>query len=165
MDKQAYLKLLKAMRDQIDEMIADIEENDGVPKPPSDDELLMARTMWGEARGDGENGLRAVAHVIQNRVESSIFPRTVKGVVYQPWQFSVWNDNDPNNSKARDLEPGDDDVFDQALAIARKVLAGELTDITLGADHYHAKYVKPSWANPNRKTVEIGGHIFYRLYS
>ena len=31
------------------------------------------------------------------------------------------------------------------------------------ADHYHADYVKPYWADESKKTIAIGKHIFYRL--
>ena len=32
-----------------------------------DDLQIMARTLWGEARGDGQEGIEAVARVIINR--------------------------------------------------------------------------------------------------
>ena len=38
----------------------------------------------------------------------------------------------------------------------------ELLDITDGATHYHADYVRPSWAKTKTKTIEIEDHIFYR---
>ena len=37
-----------------------------------------------------------------------------------------------------------------------------MIDITDGATHYHADYVKPAWAKTKTKTIEIGDHIFYR---
>ena len=30
---------------------------------------LLARTIWGEARGEGQTGMQAVANVIMNRVK------------------------------------------------------------------------------------------------
>jgi spore germination cell wall hydrolase CwlJ-like protein len=38
----------------------------------------------------------------------------------------------------------------------------KFVDITDGATHYHADYVKPSWAKTKVRTTEIGDHIFYR---
>jgi spore germination cell wall hydrolase CwlJ-like protein len=38
----------------------------------------------------------------------------------------------------------------------------ELIDITDGATHYHADYVRPAWADTKTKTIEIEDHIFYR---
>ena len=48
--------------------------------------------------------------------------------------------------------------------LADVLLSNELPflDITDGATHYHADYVKPSWAKTKTKTVEIQDHIFYR---
>jgi len=36
-------------------------------------------------------------------------------------------------------------------------------EVTGGANHYHATYVKPYWADESKKTVQIGNHIFYKL--
>ena len=38
----------------------------------------------------------------------------------------------------------------------------KLLDITEGATHYHADYVRPAWARTKTKTIEIEDHIFYR---
>ena len=34
---------------------------------------LMARTMWGEARSEGVEGMRAVGHVIKNRRDQQTY--------------------------------------------------------------------------------------------
>ena len=34
-------------------------------------------------------------------------------------------------------------------------------DITDGATHYHAYYVKPSWAKSKKRIAKIEDHIFY----
>jgi len=36
------------------------------------------------------------------------------------------------------------------------------TNYTMGADHYHADYVRPYWADSLTRTVKIGLHIFYK---
>jgi len=57
----------------------------------------MARTLWGEARGESEEGQVAVGHVIKNRVEKKTwYGKTIKDVCLKKWQFSCWNENDPN---------------------------------------------------------------------
>ena len=35
-------------------------------------------------------------------------------------------------------------------------------DVTEGATHYHATYVRPSWAKTKKRTTRIEKHIFYR---
>lgn len=53
---------------------------------------ILARTLECEAGGEGENGMKAVACVIMNRVnitygEYGRLPSTIRAVVYQPGQF------------------------------------------------------------------------------
>ena len=119
----------------------------------------MARTIYGEARGEGVRGMQAVANVIMNRVRAGgWYGASVKDVVLKPYQFSCWNENDPNrkiilNATAEQLAT--------ARSIADKAIAGELPDITGGATNYHAKSVNPYWAASMTKTATIGNHIFY----
>ncbi|MBR5145040.1 MAG: peptidoglycan-binding protein, partial [Clostridia bacterium] len=54
----------------------------------SGDLYLMARAVYGEARGEPYQGKVAVAAVILNRVHNKDFPNTVSGVIYQPWAFT-----------------------------------------------------------------------------
>src|SRR5690606_12591978 len=51
---------------------------------------LLAATIWGEARSEGEDGMRAVAHVMLNRVGQR-FGENLETVIMTPYQFSVWN--------------------------------------------------------------------------
>jgi len=120
----------------------------------------MARTIWGEARGEGARGMQAVANVIMNRVnKGGWYGATIKDVVLKKWQFSVWNEGDPNRDKILNATQAQ---LAQALDISKKVIKGELQDITGGATNYHATTVKPSWAAKMTKTVQIGNHVFYK---
>lgn len=157
-DREAYIKLNKGLYGLLHE-IRDLELY-----PARSEVDVMARTIWGEAQGEGFLGMRAAAHVINNRKNSEDWPDTIELVCKQPYQFSVWNDNDPNLSKIEDVEDGDV-LFDMAQAISERVLSGYDTDITGGADHYHAVYVDPDWADDDKITARIGLHIFYKLNS
>ncbi|MCK8823881.1 cell wall hydrolase [Fuchsiella alkaliacetigena] len=55
----------------------------------SQDLDLLARLIYGEARGESYEGQVAVGAVILNRVESPDFPNTVRGVVYQSLAFEA----------------------------------------------------------------------------
>lgn len=56
----------------------------------------MARTAWGEARGEGSRGMQAVINVIMNRVRAgSWYGATPKEVCTKKSQFSVWNKKRP----------------------------------------------------------------------
>ncbi len=48
---------------------------------------LLARLISAEARGEPYAGQVAVGAVVLNRVRSGIFPNTIAGVIYDPWQF------------------------------------------------------------------------------
>lgn len=132
---------------------------------PADDDIdVLARTLWGEARGEQQpNGMEAVASVILNRVRARRFPNNIRDVIFQRSQFSAWNQSDPN--RPRMLRVNDrDPQFRQALEIAQRATAGKLVDRTGGADHYHANWIAtPSWARGRTPTARIGRHVFYRL--
>jgi len=123
----------------------------------------LTLNMYWEARGEGEEGLRAVAHVTLNRVKSPLFPDSICDVVAQggqnaqggACQFSWWCDG-------LDDWPYDMRMWRASHTIARRVMLGRDTDPTGGALWYHADYVSPYWASSYTQTVQIGPHIFYR---
>lgn len=125
-------------------------------------DVWLAKTMWGEARGEGARGMQAVGNVVMNRVNAgSWYGASIKDVVLKPYQFSAWNANDPNRSVIENMT-AQQLALNGSLAIARQVIAGTLPDITGGATHYHAKNVNPAWARSMERTATIGNHIFYR---
>jgi N-acetylmuramoyl-L-alanine amidase len=136
------------------------------------DVLMLARTLWGEARGEPAEGQTAVAWVICNRAARGRFAGrlfkqegAVAYVCLVPRQFSCWNEGDPNRIKL--LVLGEDQFLDQ-VAIASNVLDGLVADPTDGADHYHTieppagtEVWPPDWAETMRETARFGGHVFY----
>lgn len=129
----------------------------------------LAKTIWGEARGESREGQEAVASSIMNRVGAGKwFSGSVTTVVTRPWQYSAWNENDPNSAKmdAVGEQRNPPPSFLQAIEIAALAMRGVLPDRTHGATHYHSKYMKefPAWAKDPAaiKTAVIGTHIFYK---
>ena len=93
-------------------------------------DIYMAKTIWGEARGEGARGMQAVANVIMNRVNrGGWYGASIKDVVLKPYQFSCWNATDPNRAKIDALTEADL-AASGALNIARQVISGQLPDIT-----------------------------------
>ncbi|MEC7028233.1 MAG: cell wall hydrolase [Pseudomonadota bacterium] len=124
---------------------------------------ILARTLWGEARGEGTIGMQAVANVIINRAANpSWWGSNIMQVCRRPYQFSCWNDGDPNRSQLKSVMEKDL-YFATALRIARRAAYGALGDITNGADHYHATGITPGWAKGQTPVAVIGNHIFYKL--
>ena len=144
--------------------------NDAVP-PAADSVDVLARTLWGEARGEGEEGMIAVASVVLNRVRESLehggrylWGRDVVSVCRARAQFSCWNPGDPNRAKLLAV-----DLSDPAFRLARKVaedaVAGRLADPTYDATSYKVASLPwpHSWGHFRTPLVTIGKHAFYNL--
>ncbi|MET4731497.1 N-acetylmuramoyl-L-alanine amidase [Thalassospira sp. MBR-102] len=128
---------------------------------------VLARTLYGEARGEGLPGIEAVACVILNRVAFAKargrywWGSTVAQVCLKPGQFSCWNAGDPNRVKLLKLSARDP-AYRLCKRVATRALAGEIADMTQGATHYHTHAVDPYWARGQVPVAEIGGHLFFK---
>lgn len=119
----------------------------------------LAMALYYEARGEGAEGMKAVAEVIVNRVQHPDFPGTVCEVVKEDrgpksydCQFSFYCDGKPE-------KPGDILAWSTAKDIANATLDGEV--MGHGATYFHATNVNPSWAKVFTPVGKIGNHIFY----
>jgi N-acetylmuramoyl-L-alanine amidase len=124
----------------------------------------MARTIWGEARGEGITGMCAVASVIITRawVRPGWWGHDVTGVCRAPYQFSCWSPG-PDHTAMVEVT-GADPAFAIARTIAWLALSGLLRDNTGGADSYYALSIPlPVWAIGRPPTATIGHQRFYRL--
>lgn len=121
----------------------------------------LTEAIYYEAAREPENGQRAVAQVVLNRVRHPAFPNSVCGVVYQGaerptgCQFSFTCDGALYRQPMRDY-------WDRASAIARAALQGYVFAPVGMATHYHANYVVPYWSPTLDKAAAIATHIFYR---
>ena len=123
--------------------------------------LIAAMTIWGEARGESKAGRRAVARVILNRWKAKSWYGSRLGVVCQkPWQFSCWNENDPNLEKLRKLELNRNKILRMCLIDLLEAM-NEDQDPTNGATHYHNANISAPWAQGKVACAIIGHHLFY----
>jgi N-acetylmuramoyl-L-alanine amidase len=124
---------------------------------------VLARTIWGEARGEPQEGRVAVARVILNRFNSKKWfgAKTIAATCQKPWQFSCWNVNDPNRAKMLALSD-EDPLFQACQEAARSAEAGEGPDWLKDCTHYHTASVSPNWAKGQKPVGRIGAHLFYR---
>lgn len=128
---------------------------------------VVARTLWGEARSQGETGMQAVCNVIQNRARNpGWWGKDLRSVCLASEQFSCWNANDPQASRMRG--PINDAAFALATTIAKKAVAETLVDLTRGADHYFAETIPtPAWAYGRSPTFVYGApgdrQFFYKI--
>jgi N-acetylmuramoyl-L-alanine amidase len=137
-----------------------------------DDIDILARTLYGEARGEyfrpdgGISSLIAIGNVIINRLRNpKRYGIGIQGVCQKAYQFSCWNRQDPNRVIIEAVSLGDDKVFDLCHSVATKLGEGEWPDLTQGSNHYHAASMRtyPAWAEGVKPQTRIGQHIFYRL--
>ena len=155
------------------------------PEDKSASVKCLAMNMYHEARGQGSAGLLGVSSVVMNRVKDKRFPNTICEVVHQGPTRESWKTRqtpDPNDAKfypirhrcqfswwcdGKSDEPKDKKTYQRLLTIAQSIVYNEINfiDITDGATHYHADYVKPAWAKVKTRTTRIGNHIFYRWES
>jgi len=120
----------------------------------------LASAVYYEAGNQDEDGERAVAQVVLNRVRHPAFPATVCGVVYEGstrvtgCQFTFTCDGSLNRQP-------DADGWRRAMRIAEAALTGAVYSPVGWATHYHANYVVPYWASTLAKNAVVGAHIFY----
>ncbi|OEJ64646.1 cell wall hydrolase [Magnetovibrio blakemorei] len=126
-------------------------------------QLVLARTAYGEARGEGYAGMQAVANVVMRRATlGGWWGDSVISVCMKKAQFTAWNQNDPNAALIRTKEPNKGDaLFDLAYEIAGLAIAGDLPDVTGGATHYYnPRIVTPTWISAFNETAVVGQHRF-----
>ncbi|MBO8171938.1 MAG: spore cortex-lytic enzyme [Bacillaceae bacterium] len=113
-----------------------------------DEVYLVARAVYGEARGEPYTGQVAVAAVIMNRIQSPEFPNTAAGVIFQKRAFTAVDDGQfwytPN-----------------ALAIRAVKDAVRGWDPTGGALYYfNPATATSSWIWTRPQITRIGNHVF-----
>jgi len=109
---------------------------------------MLARVIYAEARGEEYKGQVAVGAVVMNRLQSSKFPNTVKGVIMEPNAFSAVKDGQywliPNQT---------------AFKAAKAAVKG--TDPTGNALFYYNPVISQSaWFKTRTATKKIGNHLF-----
>jgi len=135
-----------------------------VAKLDAEERTCLAQAIYYEARSEPRIGQLAVADVVLNRVNSSVYPNSICEVVFQGserttgCQFSFTCDG---SMQARLSQR----KWKSAEQLAGAVLAGVHVPISRNATHYHANYVDPYWADKLTPTATIGTHKFYKFNS
>lgn len=114
----------------------------------SSDIWLLAKVIEAEARGESYVGQVAVGAVVLNRVESSSFPDTISGVVYQAGAFSAVTDSNWSVSPSATSKKA-----------ARDAING--WDPSYGCLYYYnpAK-TSNKWIRTRPVVTTIGSHVF-----
>ncbi|HZG45959.1 MAG TPA: cell wall hydrolase [Allosphingosinicella sp.] len=121
----------------------------------------LTEAIYYEARSEADEGQRAVAQVVLNRVRHPFYPNSVCGVVYQGshrrtgCQFTFTCDG----SIRPYVEPG---AWARASQIAAEALNGSVYRPVGLSLNYHTTAIRPYWAPSLIRQAVIGAHIFYR---
>ncbi len=121
----------------------------------------LTSAIYYEAAQEPDDGQRAVAQVVLNRVRHPAFPNSICGVVYEGstrvtgCQFTFTCDGSMRSAPLPSL-------WNRARKVAQAALAGYVFAPVGHATHYHADYVVPYWASSLTKNLVAGAHIFYR---
>lgn len=109
---------------------------------------LLARLVEAEAKGEPYAGKVAVATVVLNRVDSPLFPNTVREVIYQAEQFTPVTNGQINQPAGSESIR----AVNEALAF-RGQGNGSLY-------FYNPKKTTNQWLRSKQVTVVIGKHVF-----
>lgn len=110
----------------------------------TEEEIDMITVIcYREARGEGIEGMRLVADVILNRVDSEFFPNSVKDVISEPHQFSTYRNGDMTE---KDLTI---DCYGAVLAEIQERTDSEILYFTAGG---YSPYGEPAY--------KVGNHYF-----
>lgn len=120
----------------------------GTENASTGDVYLLARIIYGEARGEPYKGQVAIGAVVLNRVRSASFPNTIAGVIYQRGAFDAVSDGQIN------LAPDAN-----AVRAARDALNG--WDPTNGClFYYNPRTATSKWMLSRPVLLVIGNHAF-----
>lgn len=120
----------------------------------------LTAAIYYEAASEPDNGQRAVAQVVLNRVAHPAYPNTVCGVVYQGserttgCQFSFTCDGALGRKPSAFF-------WERARRTAAAALAGYVEPSVGLATHYHTIQIHPYWAPSLNFITTIGAHRFY----
>ena len=138
----------------------------------------MLWNLMHEARGEGTEGMLAVANVVANRVLSDKYPSTVCGVVLQKNQFSWTRDK----VKVQQMFSGGYDGFKRAvqrqgtedyLAYQRASSIASMSVLELsrrvpmggnkGTMYYAHRKVDNEWTRKMKVQYTVKNHVFYSI--
>lgn len=120
---------------------------------------IVSDTLYMEARGEGERGLRAVATVIYNRAKGSA--ARMEKVCLKPYQFSCWNGKAPKTFRIVPKSAFDRRAYALCLSIEKELLSGNFKPLGDWTHYYNPKLCSPSWAK-GVPYVKIGNHNFLK---
>jgi spore germination cell wall hydrolase CwlJ-like protein len=114
----------------------------------------MAKVVLHEAGNQSREGKIAVAQTLVNRLKAGGFGDSICAVVNQKGQYFHIASFHPRK---------DSDGWQEAVEIARQVLAGQTDPVAPGAMYFRASYAPANaFFRTRERVATVGAHIFYR---
>jgi len=128
---------------------------------------IMARTIWGEARGESHEHRFWIGCVIYNRFldKDKRYGETISNVCQKPYQFSTWNEETATLLRTiTNLSMERSGIFRDCMIAALEAL-NRTSDPTNGATHYfnhqaHNQFM-PQWAMGHHPVAVYDPHWFF----
>jgi hypothetical protein len=118
------------------------------------DRDALIRTVYGEARGETDEGKEAVISVVLNRYDSTQYDGDVYDLVHNPAQFSAWNTNDPNRQVMIDLAR-DSQAYQDIGELVDRLDSGAVPRPTNAINYYSPRAMDPPYSEPGWGPEEI----------
>ena len=109
----------------------------------------LTRVVYGEARGESDEGRRGVAWTVKNRSTKS--GKSIQEEATKKSQFCCYS-GEMKETKARD----------ECKKVAEDTINGSNTDPTGGATFFYSGSKVPSWAKGKEPCKTIGKHKFFK---
>lgn len=137
-----------------------LKDNQEVQKEKS----CIISALWHEGRGEGADGIQAIASVLQNRKDSSLYPSTYCKVINQPSQFSYIAEGKPIGKVLEaSIGASEKQTYTSIQLTADRLFNGTFKpSLDASVMWYHAAYAKPAWSRTKTKVKQIRKHIFYK---
>lgn len=126
--------------------------------------MCLVNTLYAEARGEPEEGIRAVMSVIYNRKKAKGYPNTFCGVILQDKQFSAFNSDKSLATKPlKPIRELDKEAYRKVSSVAQEAVQGAFKPVLEPSVlHYAHVRVKNKWTRKFERVKVIASHSFYK---
>lgn len=120
--------------------------------------------LWHEARGEPEEGIRAVMSVIYNRKNHKNYPNTFCKVILQDKQFSAFNsDKSLAMKRLKPVKGPDEEAYSKVAGISQEAVVGAFKPVLEPSVlHYAHTKVRNKWTRKFKRVIVLGNHSFYK---
>lgn len=121
---------------------------------------IFARTIMGEGQGGNLRQHEAVAAALINRLRRAGANASIAALCLAPGAYACWDAANPVRARILAATPAHP-LFAACRRIAKRALAGALSDPVSGASHFHRHGDLPLWSRGKKPCALMGVFLFY----